>query len=158
MDTDVVSKFRAVLRNFERELDIQNNNGCCCGITLSQCHALMELSSKDHQGLTQLSQKLSVDKSAASRTIDNLTKKGMVERKIPENNRRATILSLTKSGKTLSNLINESNNDYYYKALGSIHTDDLIVFLRVFEDLAITMKELNGDRDLSDPLNRGGFL
>jgi DNA-binding MarR family transcriptional regulator len=143
MDQKVVRKFREVLRIFERELESQNNSSCCCGVTLSQCHALMELSKTDNISLNQLSEQLSIDNSAASRTVENLVTKKMVERNIPKENRRTTQLKLTKSGINACQQINNGNDDYYSKALGTIPADNLAVFLRTFENMVSVMSKLN---------------
>jgi DNA-binding MarR family transcriptional regulator len=143
MDQKVLRKFRETLRIFERELDKQNNSSCCCGVTLSQCHALMELSKTDNISLNQLSEQLFIDKSAASRTVENLVTKKMVERSIPKENRRTTNLKLTKTGLTVCQQINNSNDDYYSKALGAIPADDLAVFFRAFENMVSHMSKLN---------------
>jgi len=145
MDQKVVRKFREILRIFERELDSQNNSSCCCGVTLSQCHTLMELSNTDNITLNQLSKQLSIDKSAASRTVENLVTKKMVERSIPKENRRTTNLKLTKSGINVCQQINNGNDDYYSKAMGTIPADDLAVFLRSFENMVSHMSQLNGE-------------
>jgi len=143
MDQEVVRKFREILRIFERELDSQNNSSCCCGVTLSQCHTLMELSKTENITLNQLSEQLSIDKSAASRTVENLVTKKMVERSIPKENRRTTNLKLTQTGINVCQQINNGNDDYYSKALGAIPADDLAAFLRTFENMVSQMSKLN---------------
>jgi len=143
MDPKIVTSFRKTLRVFERELDQQNNSSCCCGVTLAQCHVLMELSATDNISLNQLSDKLSVDKSAASRTVEILVSKKMVHRNVPRENRRTTILSLTGTGRRISRQINDGNNDYYAKVLQEIPTDDLDVFLRTFQEIVSKMSKMN---------------
>jgi DNA-binding MarR family transcriptional regulator len=143
MDQIIVRKFREILRGFERELDSQNNSSCCCGVTVSQCHALMELSKSDPMSLNQLSAQLGIDKSAASRTIESLVMKQMVERNIPKENRRTTELKLTRTGKNICRQINQGNDDYYSKLLDKIPADDLAVFLRTFERMVSHMIHLN---------------
>jgi len=143
MDSKIVTAFRKTLRVFERELDQQNNSSCCCGVTLAQCHVLMELSATDNISLNQLSNKLSVDKSAASRTVETLVSKKLVHRSIPRENRRLTILSLTGTGSRVSQQINDGNNHYYAKILQGIPTDDLAVFLRTFQEIVSQMSKLN---------------
>lgn len=143
MDPKVVTAFRKTLREFERELDQQNNSSCCCGVTLAQCHVLMELSASDNLSLNQLSDQLSVDKSAASRTVETLVSKEMVHRSIPRENRRTTILSLTGTGTRVSQQINDGNNDYYAKVLQGIPAEDLAVFLRTFQEIVSRMSKLN---------------
>jgi len=145
MDSDIIRKFRENLRVFERELDIQNNSGCCCGVTLSQCHALMELTKNDNMTLNRLSEKLTLDKSTVSRTIESLVNDKLVCRTIPKENRRITNLSLTKEGIAVCKQINTGNDYYYKKALNSIPGKELPIFLRSFEILANYMKKLNNE-------------
>ena len=143
MDQKVVSDFRETLRVFERELDRQNNSSCCCGVTLSQCHVLMELSKTDPVSLNQLANRLAVDKSAASRTVEQLVAKEMVRRNIPKEDRRTTMLSLTRNGTQVCRQINEGNDDYYDKALQAIPAADLAIFLRSFETIVSRMRQMN---------------
>lgn len=143
MDQKVVRTFREILRIFERELDRQNNSSCCCGVTLSQCHALMELSKSDQISLNQLSEKLSVDKSAASRTVESLVNKNLVQRNIPRENRRTTQLKLTESGNQVCQQIHRGNDNYYSEILGEIPAGDLELFLNTFETIARRMTKLN---------------
>ncbi len=143
MDSEIIRKFRENLRIFERELDIQNNSSCCCGVTLVQCHALMELSKNNNMTLNRLSEKLTLDKSTVSRTIESLVNNELVSRTIPKENRRITNLRLTKEGIAVCKQINTGNDDYYEKALNSIPGEELPIFLRSFEILANYMKKLN---------------
>jgi len=143
MNTNTIKKFRENLRIFERELDIQNTSGCCCDVTISQCHALMELSKNGNITLNELSEKLSLDKSTVSRTIESLVKSKLVNRTIPDNNRRTTNLSLTKQGSDVCDQINDGNNDYYQKALCSVPSEELTIFLKSFETIVYKMKKLN---------------
>ena len=105
MSTIDVRNFRQNLRHFERELNVQNNSGCCCGVTLAQCHALMELHNKDSIQLKELSEKLYLDTSTVSRTIENLFNQNLVSREIPKNNRRATLIKLTEQGQDVCKTI-----------------------------------------------------
>ncbi len=143
MDTGIIRKFRENLRLFERELDCQNNSACCCGVTLPQCHALMELSKENIMTLNYLSEKLTLDKSTVSRTIESLVNNELVSRTIPKENRRITNLSLTKKGIDACKEINTGNDDYYRKALKSIPKEELPIFLKSFETIVNNMNKLN---------------
>jgi len=101
------------------------------------------VSKTDNISLKQLSEQLAIDKSAASRTVENLVTKKMVERSIPRENRRTTNLKLTRTGINVCQQINNGNDDYYLKALGSIPAGDLDVFLRTFETMISHMSKLN---------------
>jgi DNA-binding MarR family transcriptional regulator len=143
MDHKVVTEFREILRIFERELDRQNNSICCCGVTLSQCHVLMELAKTDPISLNQLAKQLAVDKSAASRTVEQLVTKKLVQRSIPKADRRTTMLALTPTGLQVCRQINEGNNAYYDEALQSVPAGDLAVFLRSFGTIVSHMRKMN---------------
>jgi len=138
-----VSEFRRILRHFERELNVQNQSGCCCGVTVSQCHALMELALKDNVTMNELSGRLHLDKSTVSRTVDNLVQIGLVEREIPAMNRRTTRVSLSESGRSVCKTINEGNDRYYMEALRAIPHSNLADFLKGFEALVNGMMRLN---------------
>jgi len=138
-----VIEFRRTLRKFERELNIQNQSRCCCGVTLTQCHALMELDTEDRLTVNELATRLHLDKSTVSRTVDNLVRSGFVDREIPESNRRTTYISLNKNGRNVCKTINDGNNDYYSLALRSIPASKRNDFLKVFEQLTAEMMKLN---------------
>jgi len=138
-----VSEFRRILRNFERELNFQNQTGCCCGVTITQCHTLLELTLKDNVTINELAKRLHLDKSTVSRTIDNLVQNKLVDREIPSSNRRTTRIKLTPNGHSVSKKINKGNNHYYSQALRTIPSEKLVDFLQAFEQLTTEMMRLN---------------
>lgn len=143
MEKNDARVFRKYLRHFERELDIQNNSSCCCGVTVTQCHTLMELYDQGNIQLNILSEKLNLDKSTVSRTIETLVNQGLVEREIPKQNRRTTNIKLTKKGLGVCNTIHNGNDAYYKEALSEIPKNILPKFTEGFEILINKMIELN---------------
>jgi DNA-binding MarR family transcriptional regulator len=121
-DDQTITRFRNILRRFEREIFVQTNECCCSGVTLAQCHALLEIASKNQESVTELAKTLCLDKSTVSRTIDGLVNIGLVDRTIPEENRRTSILKLTKAGEKVSHSIN-CNNDKYISDTFSVLTE-----------------------------------
>ena len=95
MDISTVRKFRENIRHIERELNIQDNTNCCEGVTITQCHTLLELNLHESINLNELSEKLYLDKSTVSRTVDSLVKNGTAKRDIPEENRRKVMTYIT---------------------------------------------------------------
>ena len=138
-----VNEFRRILRNFERELNFQNQSGCCCGVTITQCHTLMELVLKDNVTVNELAKRLHLDKSTVSRTIDNLVQADLVGREIPLSNRRTTRIKLTEKGHSFCKTINEGNNQYFLKALHAIPSEKLVDFIQSFEKFTNEMIRLN---------------
>lgn len=138
-----IRKFRENLRRFERELEVQNNSASCCGVTVTQCHTLLELFSSGKIPLNELSEKLCLDKSTVSRIVESLYKLRLVSRKIPENDRRSTIIELTGKGKKVCEKINKGNDDYYGKAIAAVPGNISENFLKGFEVFVNKMIELN---------------
>lgn len=146
-NNQLVTKFRSVLRRFEREIFMLNNDSCCNGITLAQCHTLLEIQSKEKESVTELSKTLGLDKSTVSRTVDGLVNIGLLDRTIPAENRRMATIQLTDAGKNICNTINGSN-DYYFENTLSVFTeqekDELI---RLLEKVTSRMAELRSKSD-----------
>lgn len=141
-----VIDFREHLRHFEREIEIQNSSNCCCGVTLAQCHALMELDKQDNISLKALSERLYLDKSTLSRIVESLVNLGLVDREIPKNNRRTILIKLTKQGISVCEKINTDNNLYFQKVLDSLSKEQLQIFLDSFKTIVSKMSEANNKK------------
>lgn len=142
-----IRDFRKVLRIFERLMTYQIK--CCCGgVTLAQCHALMEIESLGGQAATvQLAQNLNLDKSTLSRTIDGLVNIGLVERLPNTNDRRFLMISLTKQGKATCNTINSINDEYYLGVFQKIPKKNQNVVIDHFALLTHAFQEYEKQRD-----------
>ena len=112
-DTRFLRNFRRSLRVLEQEAvrRLEEETGCC-GVTLGQCHALLELSFAD-SSLNGLAAALDLDPSTLSRTVDGLVKLGWVERTQSAADRRAVRLTLTTAGRAKVAEIDEMCDLYY---------------------------------------------
>lgn len=146
MDIDIVRKFRENIRHIERELYIQDDTQCCEGVTVAQCHTLLALPRGGSIKLNDLSEKLFLDKSTVSRTVDSLVRNGTVNRIIPEENRRVVRISLTEKGTSICQRINRDSDAYFASILESIPAGDLPVFLRSFDIMVSKMMSLNKEK------------
>jgi DNA-binding MarR family transcriptional regulator len=116
MNDEQMIKFRAKIRKLEREIEQETEfQGKCCGVTLAQCHAILELEQLGKTSIKNLAQYLELDKSTLSRTIDSLVQDGLVERVINEEDRRFMDINLSEKGKAMCNGINNACNLYYFK-------------------------------------------
>ncbi len=114
MDELKLGIFRKSIRVIERAIERQFANGdCCCGITVPQCHMLMEIESQGELTIKQLSLALDLDKSTLSRTADELFKSGFIERSENPKDRRYTNLKLTETGYRITCEINSLWNKIY---------------------------------------------
>jgi DNA-binding MarR family transcriptional regulator len=141
-DMQSIRNFRNLLRRFERELFMQNTDSCCNGVTLAQCHSLLEIESKEKVSLTELANILGLDKSTVSRTVDGLVNLGLVDRTIPAENRRTAILKLTSTGKNICNSINSTNDKYFSETLSILTASEKSEFPRLLEKVINRMVEL----------------
>jgi DNA-binding MarR family transcriptional regulator len=121
MELSEIQELRKKIRVLEREigsaLDAQS---CCCGVTLAQCHILLELESNNEISMKDLSESMELDKSTMSRSIDGMVKQQFVHRAIDPEDRRYMKISLTEKGKRIAGSINTMCNDYYEKLFGMI--------------------------------------
>jgi len=142
IDDQTIKKFREILRRFEREIFVQTNECCCNGVTLAQCHALLEIESKNKESVTELAKTLCLDKSTVSRTVDGLVNIGLVDRTIPEENRRTSILKLTEAGKNVCHSINGNNNEYIMDTLYILTNAEKEELIRLLEKITTQMIKL----------------
>jgi len=106
-----------LIRVLVRNLGIlEKNDANCCGVTISQCHAIVEIGRSGEVSLNELAELLALDKSTMSRTINNLVEDGLVIRELHPEDRRYVKIKLTDKGMKVFKNIEESM-DRYYKAI-----------------------------------------
>jgi DNA-binding MarR family transcriptional regulator len=149
LDNATIKSFRGLLRRFERELFMQNNESCCNGVTLAQCHTLLEIENKGKDSLTELSRTLGLDKSTISRTVDGLVNIGLVDRSIPAENRRMATLMLTDAGKNICQTINETNEKYFKETLSVLNQKEIAELIRLLDKIINRMIELRSQQGSS---------
>ncbi len=96
MEKTKIREFRKALRQLERLIDSQQKF-CCNGVTLAQCHALLEVEELGQATTGQLADSLNLDKSTLSRTIDGLVNLRLLERLSDPKDRRIIPPSLKMS-------------------------------------------------------------
>lgn len=114
---DGSKKLREQVRILERRLGILSENDMtCCGITMAQCHAIVEIGRAEALSLSDLAEILGLDNSTASRTVNNLVTRGLVQRNTAPEDRRYVSISLTNSGTDIFKNI-ESRMDTRFSAI-----------------------------------------
>lgn len=142
IENQTVKSFRGLIRRFERELFMQNTESCCNGVTLAQCHTLLEIENKGKESLTELANTLGLDKSTISRTVDCLVNVGLVDRSIPVENRRMATLQLTDAGKKVCQSINDNNDQYFEEILAVLNDQEKEELIRHLDKILGRMMEL----------------
>jgi MarR family 2-MHQ and catechol resistance regulon transcriptional repressor len=74
---------------------------CCYDVSVTQCYALEAVVAGAPLTLNELAARLYLDKSTASRVVDGLERKGLVERRPSPEDRRALHLAATAEGRRL---------------------------------------------------------
>jgi DNA-binding MarR family transcriptional regulator len=142
MEHTYLKKFREILRIFDRELFFQNVSSCCGGVTLAQCHTLLEIENNEKITVTRLAGKLLLDKSTVSRTVESLVKSGYVDRIVPSENRRITSLNLTESGKNICNNIKWNNERFLQITLTQLSGNEKKDLFRLLNKITTNMIQL----------------
>ncbi|MEA3462014.1 MAG: MarR family transcriptional regulator [Bacteroidota bacterium] len=146
MKKKFIQHFRAILRIFDREVILQNNASCCNGISVAQCHTLLEIEKNSEISISDLAKTLSLDKSTVSRTVDGLVNINMVNRVIPKENRRLAIIKLKDSGKELCSSINNTYDSYVREIFQDFTDEEAETFLRLFSRLTVNMTAHRGQK------------
>ena len=137
-----IRDFRGSLRALEREITTQlEGETTCCGVTLAQCHSLLELSQRPHS-LTSLAEALDLDKSTLSRTVESLVKAGLCERTTVAGDRRSVRLALSPLGRSKVDSINRMCDEYYGEVLCQLGDSVQRQVIRSVGVLAEAMKRL----------------
>lgn len=112
---------RELIRILVRDLGVlEKSDASCCGVSLAQCHAIVEIGRKEKISLVDLASLLGLDKSTMSRTINNLVESDLVLRDLDMENRRYVIIQLTEKGSSVFRNIEESMDVYYKSIFNSI--------------------------------------
>ena len=112
---------RELLRILIRNLDLlEKGESSCCGVTVAQCHAIVEIGRAGEISLNALAKLLVLDKSTMSRTINNLVETGLVTREIHAEDRRYISIRLTDDGNKRFEDIEAGMKQYYEDIFRSI--------------------------------------
>ncbi len=113
--------FRKDLRVLEREIELTlTSQTGCCGVTVAQCHLLLEVEQAGQTSVTELAAALELDKSTLSRAVDGLCRAGLLDRVTDPSSRRQQVISLTPQGKGKADAINTLCDRFYKRLIESI--------------------------------------
>lgn len=115
------SDLREIVRILVRNLGLlERNKSCCCGVTLAQCHAIVEIGRAKEINLNSLAELLNLEKSTMSRTINNLVNESLVLREVHTENRRYIKIKLTEKGEEIFKEIEQTMEDYYNEVISLV--------------------------------------
>lgn len=133
---------RELLRVLIRNLDVlEKSESSCCGVTVAQCHAIVEISRAGEISLNALAELLVLDKSTMSRTINNLVEMGLATRELHEADRRYVSIRLTEGGNKHFVEIEAGMKEYYENIFRSIPEDKRSQVIESLELVVLAAKE-----------------
>ncbi len=116
MDLDLIRSFREKLRRLERTIGWQLKSDTeCCGVTVAQCHIIVEIGNRGEASVVDLSSSLGLDTSTLSRHINGMVNVGLVDRVLNAKDRRYVSITLTAQGKKVYQSIEDICNTKYAK-------------------------------------------
>lgn len=117
-DADIL---RESIKILMRNLGVlESKKAFCCECTYAQCHALVEIADEKVISLNDLTSALKINKSAASRTVDELLHKGYITREQDPDDRRYVKIALTPDGWQMHKQIESSSREKFNMVLSEI--------------------------------------
>jgi DNA-binding MarR family transcriptional regulator len=144
VETEIsIRDFRKNLRVLEREvgLSMASETGCC-GVTLAQCHLLLEVEQRGSTSVTELASILELDKSTLSRTVDSMARAGLLNRETDPASRRQQIISLSEDGRKKADRINGLCDASYTRLFDFIPVDSRRMVVTSAALLAEAMRQM----------------
>jgi DNA-binding MarR family transcriptional regulator len=122
-----MERLRALIHAFIRNFGLLDQRRTPCGlpISVSDAHALMELLMTPDIDQMSLSRKLGLSKSATTRLVQRLKRRGQIDRYRSQEDGRAYNLQLTDKGKRQAERINEESLSTFGAILAGIAKDEI---------------------------------
>ena len=143
IDTTTIRSLRHSLRSLEREIGMAiERETSCCGVTLAQCHFMLEAAARPGANLAEIADALSLDASTVSRMADSLVSAGLVKRDASADNRRKVVISLSDTGTNKVEAIDELCDDSWRRLLEVIPAGKRASVVESAELLAVGMRKI----------------
>lgn len=114
MKREEVAELRSVIQQFIRSFGLLEQTQTPCGfsLSLSQVFTLQELEKQTYT-ITELAEKLGLERSSVSRLVDSLVKGGFVTRELNDRNRREVVVALSEKGRNSIHRVRDQSLDFY---------------------------------------------
>jgi len=97
--------------------------------------------------VTELAQRLHLERSSVSRLVDGLVKENLINRDINEANRREMVLSLTEKGAQTIQQIREQSISFYQSVLGDLPDNDQTFIIEGFKKFTVALLQYRGKQN-----------
>ncbi|MBA4418047.1 MAG: MarR family transcriptional regulator [Syntrophus sp. (in: bacteria)] len=142
MELEMIRNFREKLRKLEREIGWQLKSDTeCCGVTLAQCHIIVEIGNTGETSVIDLATILGLDTSTLSRHINGMVNVGLASRVLNPKDRRYVSITLTEQGQKVYQSIEDICNSKYTKVFEFIPKEKHNQVLECFNLLVSAVAE-----------------
>ncbi|MCY9657134.1 MarR family transcriptional regulator [Paenibacillus chondroitinus] len=134
MTEDALLEFRSDVQKFIRLFGMLEQSVTPCGfpLSVSQAYALQELENTT-LSVSELAQRLNLERSSVSRLVDGLVKENLVSRDINEANRREMLLALTEKGSRIIGQVRNQSLSFYQTVLENVPDGDQAIIMEGFK-------------------------
>lgn len=111
-------------------------------LSIKEMHTIEAIGLIDNPTSSEVAKKLGVTMGTLSVSIQNLVKKGYVERLSTPNDRRVVKLKLTKNGKLLYRMHHKFHMDMVEQTLHGLKSDEAQILIRGLRNLNLFLDEI----------------
>ncbi|MGI1803120.1 MarR family winged helix-turn-helix transcriptional regulator [Limosilactobacillus reuteri] len=130
-----IEEIRQFNRRYTRVLGVLNKKVFDTDLTWPEGRILIEVGLNHIKNPMTLAKELKLDKSYASRTINKLVKRGILEKYSSPNDLRSVELKLTPYGQEVFNDINQRSNYLMKEVLATLNEEQQTEFLKSIESI-----------------------
>lgn len=142
---DPVKQFREYTRQLECHLGYMNQSDCCCcGVSQTQCFVIVEIGRAPGISVKELAEILRTDKSAISRSVEELVQKGFVERTPSKEDRRYVELRLLPKGQERFDKIEKDMYQKFkevWERIPAEKRDPVLESLKLYNEACMAVEE-----------------
>jgi len=134
---ELYRSFLALVRQYQ----FRDREGISChGISVSQCYALSHVRDQGSCAMSDVAAALFLDLSTVTRLMDQLEAAGLVKRTRGKEDRRVTVVSLTRKGTSLLGRIEGELIAEYREVLESVPASERRSVLKAIEGLRVAFE------------------
>mgnify|MGYP006290306441 CR=1 FL=1 len=147
MDLERIRAFRTILRRLERDVAVrQKRDDRTGGLSVVQCHTVISIGELGSTTVSQMAERMGVDKSTLSRTLDGLVDKNLVQRLPDPRDRRFSVIRLTPPGQSVCEALNRVNDAFIKRVFERIPGQEHQSIMTALKRFVEAMEKENGER------------
>lgn len=127
----LVDLFNDILQIEEKSL----KNAPISDLSITEIHTLTAIGMHEQKTMSEIAQSLNITVGTLTTAINRLIKKGYVERKRIEEDRRVVLVNTTKKGKLALRLHDRFHYEMVHTAIEGLNPDEETVLIRSLEKL-----------------------